>query len=382
MYMSASCSSLFGRIRNAHGCNWLSCNILSHSSAIEFSLQWNILQVFVIYIPTGVNLITLYRYTVAGSGASTTPRFATARPERRARTGIFKPDHVNCYTDRFQTLFFPTLVAMPHQIKLHPTSAVSSKKGSRRPSATALLSRPWTAKATKVRAVCRTGATGKTRAPTGPQELGNVKWRRSTRREAARKQRTGRRTNLPVLPWTLEETTRPLSAHMAPARPMSLTDKLWNMWTRHMASELQYVLEILKGIFKSIAPAAKKRHTDSCNCHTNRCHAQAWCKFWRLQFPKLLRARQFLTILTSKSLSRAGVVQILATSWAADPPQLPFLGADFPRQRSHKTTEKHSVWHNSYPPNPHVWHLCCITSARSHLLVDTSSAATLSIVGS
>ena len=53
----------------------------------------------------------------------------------------------------------------------------------------------------------------------------------------------------------------------------------------------------------------------------------------------MFRARQFLTILTSKPLSRAGVVQILATSWAADPPQLPFLGADFLSQRSDKTME-------------------------------------------
>ena len=60
----------------------------------------------------------------------------------------------------------------------------------------------------------------------------------------------------------------------------------------------------------------------------------------------------------------------------------PFLGADFPSQRSHKTMEKHSVSRTSYPPNPHVSHLCCITSARSHLLIDRSSAATFSIVGS
>ena len=33
----------------------------------------------------------------------------------------------------------------------------------------------------------------------------------------------------------------------------------------------------------------------------------------------MVPACQFLTILTSKSLSRAGVVQILSTSWTADP---------------------------------------------------------------
>ena len=44
----------------------------------------------------------------------------------------------------------------------------------------------------------------------------------------------------------------------------------------------------------------------------NRSRAQAWCKFWRLQVPKVLRDCQFLTVLTSKSFSRAGVVQVLA----------------------------------------------------------------------
>ena len=148
----------------------------------------------------------------------------------------------------------------------------------------------------------------------------------------------------------------------------------------------------------------------------NRARARAWCKCWRLQLPKVLRPCQFLTILTSKPLSRAGVVQILPTStsksaptlsiltiltskslcsagvvqisaasWAVDPPQPPFLGADFLSQRSHKTMEKHSISRNSYPPNPHVTHLCCITylccitHARSHLLVDRSSAQQLSV---
>ena len=144
----------------------------------------------------------------------------------------------------------------------------------------------------------------------------------------------------------------------------------------------------------------------------NRCRAQAWCKFWRLQLPKVLRTCQFLTILTSESLSRAGVVQILPTSTSKIAPRVsltiltsrtfsragvvqilshlkpqilrtrPFLGPDFSSRRSHKTMVKHSISRISYPPNPHVAHLCCITSARSHLLIDRSSAATFSIVGS
>ena len=52
----------------------------------------------------------------------------------------------------------------------------------------------------------------------------------------------------------------------------------------------------------------------------NRSRAQAWCKFCRCQLPKVLRACQFLTISTSKSLSRAGVVQILSRSTSKSAP--------------------------------------------------------------
>ena len=114
----------------------------------------------------------------------------------------------------------------------------------------------------------------------------------------------------------------------------------------------------------------------------NRSRAQAWCKFCRAQLPKVLPACQFLTILTSKSLSRAGVVQILSTSWAADPPQLPFFGPTFASLWSDKTMEKHSISRNSYPPKSlrshicAVKHLCCPTSMLQDL------PATFSIVGS
>ena len=64
----------------------------------------------------------------------------------------------------------------------------------------------------------------------------------------------------------------------------------------------------------------------------------------------MLRTHGVLTILTSKSLSRADVVQILSTSWAADPSQLPFFGPTFASLRSDKTMEKHSISRNSYPP--------------------------------
>ena len=96
----------------------------------------------------------------------------------------------------------------------------------------------------------------------------------------------------------------------------------------------------------------------------------------------MLSHPQFLTLLTSKSLSRAGVVQILSHLGPQILRTRPFLGPDFSSRRSHKTMEKHSISRTSYPPNPHVSHLCFITSARSHLLIDRSSAATFSIVGS
>ena len=168
------------------------------------------------------------------------------------------------------------------------------------------------------------------------------------------------------------------------------------MLTRHLASALQYVLAIFiyAGAVSKSLRLPREKHFEP---------------------QKVVRDCGVLTILTSKSLSRHSevqillrltsksgptmpvhfdfrialapqpdsVVQILETSLAADPPQLPLLGADFPSLRSHKTVEKHSISCNSYPPKPsHVAHPSCVASARSHLLVDRSSAATLSIVGS
>ena len=62
----------------------------------------------------------------------------------------------------------------------------------------------------------------------------------------------------------------------------------------------------------------------------NRSLAQAWCKFCEVQLPKVLRACHALTILTSKSLSRAGVVQILSRSTSKSAPGMPrFNDFDF-----------------------------------------------------
>ena len=72
----------------------------------------------------------------------------------------------------------------------------------------------------------------------------------------------------------------------------------------------------------------------------NRSRAQAWCIFWQVQLPKMLPHPHFLTVLTSKSLSPADVVQILPHFEQPVLRTRPFLGADFPGQRSHKTMEK------------------------------------------
>ena len=105
---------------------------------------------------------------------------------------------------------------------------------------------------------------------------------------------------------------------------------------------------------------------------------RAWCEFCEAQLPKVLRHRQFLTILTSKSLSRAGrganfeklnfqkcsapatiltskslsragVVQILSTSWAADPSHHQCFAQFLPAKISPVT------------------HLCCQTSLLSNI---------------
>ena len=48
---------------------------------------------------------------------------------------------------------------------------------------------------------------------------------------------------------------------------------------------------------------------------------KAWCKFCEAQRPKVLRTCQGLTILTSKSLSRAGLAQILRSSTSKSAPK-------------------------------------------------------------
>ena len=186
-----------------------------------------------------------------------------------------------------------------------------------------------------------------------------------------------------------------------------------DMWTRHLASELQYILTTFQWMLQKYGACQatwcpqsnisvtwnlqpfqgfsvrdlKQRQRKPRNPGT--CHAksiildllqihhacQCFCNPHKLLcLPRLLQRVEILAPTTRNA--------VLLTSSAADPPRTPFLGADFASLRSHKTREKRSILRNSYPPESHLSHLCCITSARSHLLVDRSSAATLSIVGS
>ena len=159
----------------------------------------------------------------------------------------------------------------------------------------------------------------------------------------------------------------------------------------------------------------------------------------------MLRACHVLTILTSKLLSRAGVVQILSSSTSKSAPIMPvfndfdfrialarrrganfaklnfqkcsdtanferfwlpnrsraqawckfcrhlgqpilrttsLFGPTFASLRSHETTEKHSISRNSYPPKSLMSHVCAV----KHLFCPTSNLrdlpATFSIVGS
>ena len=62
----------------------------------------------------------------------------------------------------------------------------------------------------------------------------------------------------------------------------------------------------------------------------NLSRAQAWCKFCEAELPKVLRTCHVLTILTSKSLSRAGVAQILSMWTSKSAPGMPvFNDFDF-----------------------------------------------------
>ena len=83
---------------------------------------------------------------------------------------------------------------------------------------------------------------------------------------------------------------------------------------------------------------------------------------------KSVRTCQFLTILTSKSLSCAGVVRILSTSWAADPSRhLAFRTylCEPSKPRNYGKTQHFAQF---LPAKiSHVSHLCCKTSLLSNI---------------
>ena len=128
---------------------------------------------------------------------------------------------------------------------------------------------------------------------------------------------------------------------------------------------------------------ARRRGTNFAKLHLQKCseptvfwrfwlpnpsRAQAWCKFCRAQLRKVLPHRQFLTILTSESLSRAGVVQILSTSWAVDPSHhLAFRTylCEPSKPQNHGKTQRFA---QSLPAKiSHISHLCCKTSLLSNI---------------
>ena len=95
--------------------------------------------------------------------------------------------------------------------------------------------------------------------------------------------------------------------------------------------------------------------------------ATAWCKFWRLELPIVLRACQFLTILTFESLSRHSAVQILATSWAAVPPHPPVFRSWLSQPAKPQNYGKHSVSRNSYLANLLISHISAVSHLRGHI---------------
>ena len=125
------------------------------------------------------------------------------------------------------------------------------------------------------------------------------------------------------------------------------------------------------------------RHTNSCNCHAKWPlqsnisvmrnlqpfhRGTAWCKFCEAQLPKASRRCQFLTISTSESLWRHSVVQILSTSWAADPPHHLAFRSWLCEPAKPRNCGKTSRFSQLLPAkSPHGAHLCCKTSMLSSI---------------
>ena len=100
----------------------------------------------------------------------------------------------------------------------------------------------------------------------------------------------------------------------------------------------------------------------------NRSRATAWCKVCGLQLQEVVRTFQFLTILTSKSLSRHSGVRILATSLAADPPHSPVSRswlAEPAKPQNYGKTQHFAQFLPAKTSSSHtsqLYHICAITS--------------------
>ena len=133
--------------------------------------------------------------------------------------------------------------------------------------------------------------------------------------------RFGASSNPPRLPTFLQPSRTP-----APAMSKSLRLPRETHFQPPKTSRDRQFLTILTseslsraGVVQILRSSTSKSASVVPFFRKNRSRAQAWCKFCEAQLPKVLRTCQRLTILTSESLWRAGVVQILSTSWAADP---------------------------------------------------------------
>ena len=98
----------------------------------------------------------------------------------------------------------------------------------------------------------------------------------------------------------------------------------------------------------------------------NRRRAQAWCKFCRLELPKVVRGSQSLTILTSESLSRRRGANFGASS-AADPPHPPVLRSWLSQPAKPQNYGKTQHFAHFLPAKSScltslLYHICAITS--------------------
>ena len=110
------------------------------------------------------------------------------------------------------------------------------------------------------------------------------------------------------------------------------------MWTRHLASELQYVLAIFMWMLcrnpcpclaKSISNPKSGPRPWCFNGFDFQIALTAWYKSYRLELQKVVRAPGVLTVLASKLVSRHSVVQTLWILISSGPNMPVFNDFDF-----------------------------------------------------